>query len=124
MTTTTIPVGIGRGVVTIRGNLNLLLTSPEFKRAELLYVRVELTDDQVQIGAMESIRARFPHALELDQTAINSDGSINELVGGKARSVAEQVADYMDEYFEATQHRFKHELADKAVAHVINSAEV
>lgn len=124
MTTTTIPVGIGRGVVTIRGNLNHILTSPDFKRAELLYVRVELTDDQVQIGAMESIRARFPHALELDQTAINSDGSINELVGGKTRSVAEEVADYMDEYFEATQHRFKHELADKAVAHVINSAEV
>jgi exonuclease SbcD len=124
MTSTTIAVGIGRGVVTIRGELNDLLTSPKHKHAELLYVRVELTDDQLKIGAMESIRARFPHALELDQAAINGDGSIKEIVGGKARSVAEEVADYMDEYFEATQHRFKHELADKAVAQVINSAEV
>jgi exonuclease SbcD len=124
MTSTTIPVGIGRGVVTIRGELNDLLTSAKHKHAELLYVRVELTDDQVQIGAMESIRARFPHALELDQAAIKGDGSIKEIVGGKARSVAEEVADYMDEYFEATQHRFKHELADKAVAQVMNAAEV
>jgi exonuclease SbcD len=124
MTSTTIPVGIGRGVVTIRGELNDLLTSAKHKNAELLYVRVELTDDQVQIGAMESIRARFPHALELDQAAIKGDGSIKEIVGGKARSVAEEVADYMDEYFEATQHRFKHELADKAVAQVMNAAEV
>jgi hypothetical protein len=73
---------------------------------------------------MESIRARFPHALELDQAAIKGDGSIKEIVRGKARSVAEEVADYMDEYFEATQHRFKHELADKAVAQVMNAAEV
>lgn len=123
MTTTRIPVDIGRGVVTIKGKLDDLLSSREYEAAVQLYVRVELTDEQVQIGAMESIRARFPHALELVQTAINGDGSIEEIVGGKARSVAEEVADYMDEYFDATQHRFKHELADKAVAHVVNSME-
>ena len=124
MTSTRIPVGIGRGVVTIKGKLDKLLTSREYEAAEQLYVRVELTDEQVQIGAMESIRARFPHALELVQTAINGDGSIEEIVGGRARSVAEEVADYMDEYFDATQHPFKHDFADKAVAHVVNSMEV
>ena len=123
MTTTRIPVDIGRGVVTIKGKLDDLLSSREYEAAVQLYVRVELTDEQVQIGAMESIRARFPHALELVQTAINGDGSIEEIVGGKARSVAEEVADYMDEHFDATQHRFKHDLADKAVAHVVNSME-
>jgi len=124
MTSMKIPVGIGRGVATIKGKLAELLTSREFVTAEQLYVRIELTDEQVQIGAMESIRARFPHALELVQTAINGDGSIEEIVGGKARSVTEEVAGYMDEYFDAEQHPFKHELADKAVAHVVNSREV
>jgi exonuclease SbcD len=123
MTSTKIPVGIGRGVATIKGKLDDLLSSREYEAAVQLYVRVELTDEKIQIGAMESIRARFPHALELVQTAINGDGSIEEIVGGKARSVAEEVADYMDEYFDPTQHRFKHDLADKAVAHVVNSME-
>jgi exonuclease SbcD len=124
MTSTKIPVGIGRGVVTIKGELAKLLASREYKAAEQLFVRIELTDEQVQIGAMESIRARFPYALELVQTAISDDGSIQEIVGGKARSVAEEVAGYMNEYFEAEQHRFKHDLADKAVAHVVSSTEV
>jgi exonuclease SbcD len=124
MTSTKIPVGVGRGVVTIKGKLGELLTSREYEAAAQLYVRIELTDEQVQIGAMESIRTRFPHALELVQTAINGDGSIEEIVGGKARSVTEEVADYMDEYFDATQHPFKHELADKAVVRVVNSMEV
>jgi hypothetical protein len=72
---------------------------------------------------MESVRARFPHVLEIKQLAMNGDGSIKEIVGGKARSVTEEVSDYMDEYFDASQHRFKHELAKKAVAQVVNSAE-
>ena len=124
MTTTKIPVGIGRGVVTIKGTLKEILSSRKYEAAVQLYVRVELTDEQVQIGAMESIRERFPHALELTQPEFNGDGSIEEIVGGKARSVAEEVTDYMDKYFDATQHRFKHELADKAVAHVVNSMDV
>jgi exonuclease SbcD len=123
MTWTEMPIGVGRGVTTIRGKLNDLLTGREYTAAEQLYVRVELTDEQIQIGAMERVRARFPHALEMHQPAMNGDGSIREIVGGKARSVAEEVSDYMDEYFEASQHRFKHELAEKAVAHVVNSAE-
>ncbi len=124
MTTTKIPVGIGRGVVTIKGTLKEILSSRKYEAAVQLYVRVELTDEQVQIGAMESIRERFPHALELTQPEFNGDGLIEEIVGGKPRSIAEEVTDYMDKYFDATQHRFKHELADKAVAHVVNSMDV
>jgi exonuclease SbcD len=123
MTWTEMPIGVGRGVTIIRGKLNDLLTGREYSAAEQLYVRVELTDEQIQIGAMESVRARFPHVLEIKQLAMNGDGSIKEIVGGKARSVTEEVSDYMDEYFDASQHRFKHELAKKAVAQVVNSAE-
>jgi len=120
MTSTNIPVGIGRGVATIKGKLAELLTNREYSAVEQLYVRIKLTDKQVQIGAMESIRARFPHALELVQTAINGGGGGG---GWKVGSVTEEVAGYMDEYFDAEQHPFKHELADKAVAHVVNSRE-
>jgi len=121
MTSTNIPVGIGRGVATIKGKLAELLTNREYSAVEQLYVRIKLTDKQVQIGAMESIRARFPHALELVQTAINGGGGGGG--GWKVGSVTEEVAGYMDEYFDAEQHPFKHELADKAVAHVVNSRE-
>lgn len=118
-----IPVDIGRGVTTIKGTLAEILGSAEHKTAEQLYVRVELTDQQIQVGAMERVRDRFPYALELVQTAMASDGSVEEIIGGKARSASEEVNAYMNEYFTGDEHRFKHELATKAVAHVVNTTE-
>lgn len=123
MTSTKIPVTVGRKCATIRGKLADVLRNPKFKDAQELFVRVELTDKQVQIGAMARIRERFPYALELEQTAINDDGTIQEIVGGKQRSVAEDVADYMAQYFAVEQNKFKHELADRAVADVMSSTE-
>lgn len=118
-----IPVDIGRGVTTIKGTLAEILGSAEHKTAEQLYVRVELTDQQIQVGAMERVRDRFPYALELVQTAMASDGSVEEIIGGKARSASVEVNAYMNEYFTGDEHRFKHELATKAVAHVVNTTE-
>ena len=124
MTSKRVPVGIGRGVITIRGKFAELLNSQEFASAEQLFVRIELMDEQIQIGAMDMLRSRFPHALELDPVGVKSDGSIEDIVGGRVRSVAEEVANYMDEYFNAEEHPFKHQLAKMAVAHVVNSTEV
>ena len=124
MTSTRVPVGIGRGVITIRGKFAELLNSQEFASAEQLFVRIELMDEQFQIGAMDMLRSRFPHALELDPVGVKRDGSIEEIVDGRVRSVAEEVANYMDEYFNAEEHPFKHQLAKMAVAHVVNSTEV
>jgi len=123
MTSNRIPVTVGRKCTTIRGELADVLRNPKYKEAQELFVRVELTDAQIQIGAMARILERFPYALELDQKAINSDGTIQEVVGGKPQSVAEDVADYMAQYFAVEQNKFKHELADRAVAHVMSSTE-
>jgi exonuclease SbcD len=123
LSTKKIPVTVGRGVTTIKGTLAEILGSAKHKTAENLFVRVELTDQQIQVGAMERVRERFPHALELVQTAVASDGSVEEIVGGKARSASEEVDAYMNEYFTGDEHKFKHELATKAVAHVVNTTE-
>lgn len=123
MTSRKVPVGIGRGVTTITGELADILRSAEYKHAEQMFVRIELTDEKIQIGAMERVRERFPYTLDLRQRAVGSSGTIEELVGGKARSIAEEVGAYMEQYFPLADHPFKHELANKAVATVATSDE-
>lgn len=123
MNTKRIPVGVARQVATISGELSEILNSPSHKSAEDKFVRVVLTDNVIQIGAMERVRERFPHALELTQAALSSDGTIEALVGGKARSVSEEVAAYTEHYFPIEKNPYKHELANKAVAHALSNVE-
>lgn len=123
MTTEKIPVGVGRGVTTIKGTLAKILASPAHKGAEQLFVRIELTDKQVQIGAMDRIRNRFPHALELTQPPIDDDGIIIIPDPGKSRSVSVEVRAYMDQYFPKLDHVYEHELANNAIAHVVTTTQ-
>jgi DNA repair protein SbcD/Mre11 len=60
-----IPLGVGRPLRTIRGELAELLTAPELADAEGAWVRVDLTDAVVPVQAMPKLRVRFPHAVEL-----------------------------------------------------------
>jgi len=123
MRTQRLPVGVGRQVVTISGELSEILSSPRHKAAEDKFVRIQLTDIEVQIGAIDRVRERFPHVLELTQGAMAGDGTIEELVGGKTRSVSEEVAVYTEQYFPIEKNPYKHELANNAVMHALSDAE-
>jgi exonuclease SbcD len=62
---TTVPVPVGRRVVTVTGTLVGLLTDPAHERFVDHWVAARLTDDTVQTQPMERLRARFPHAVSL-----------------------------------------------------------
>jgi exonuclease SbcD len=61
-----VPAPVERAVVTLRGRLADLLGESRHTFAEGAWVSVVLTDPTRPLGAMDSIRRRFPHAIKLD----------------------------------------------------------
>jgi len=61
----TVPLGVGRPVRTLRATLAELLEDARFADAEPAWVRALLTDPHLPDQAMARLRRRFPHALEL-----------------------------------------------------------
>jgi len=61
----TVPIPVGRAVVTLTGTLEDLLTRPDHERFTGHWVAARLSDDTVQTQPMERLRARFPHAVSL-----------------------------------------------------------
>jgi exonuclease SbcD len=87
-------VPVGRGVATIEGTLEELLSGKEHAAAAKKWVRARLTDDEVRTNAMAQLRKRFPHAVALEYTGLQGrarfDGpDIDEV----ADLTPEQVAD-------------------------------
>jgi DNA repair protein SbcD/Mre11 len=56
---------VERPLAVLRGTLEQLLTDPAHRPAEAAWCQVTLTDPQRPLGAMEQVRRRFPHTLEL-----------------------------------------------------------
>ncbi|PKW25380.1 exonuclease SbcCD subunit D [Phycicoccus duodecadis] len=56
---------VGRRLAVLRGTLDDLLADPRHAAAEGAWCQVTLTDASRPLGAMERLRRRFPHTLEL-----------------------------------------------------------
>ena len=54
-----------RPLAILRGTLEELLADPAHRAAEAAWCQVTLTDPQRPLGAMDQVRRRFPHTLEL-----------------------------------------------------------
>jgi exonuclease SbcD len=61
----TLPVPVGRPVVTLTGTLDELVTDATLDRWHDYWVAARLTDDTVRTQPMERLRERFPHAVSL-----------------------------------------------------------
>ena len=59
---TKVPIGVGRGVRTLRGTFQELMSGPQITEP---WVRVELTDLAVIPDAHRSLRRHFPHLVEI-----------------------------------------------------------
>lgn len=68
-----VPAPVYRKLSVLRGTLNALLTSPEHAEREADFLSVTLTDTVRPEGAMDKLRARFPHVLVL---AFDPDGVV------------------------------------------------
>lgn len=99
--TRALPVEVGRPVRTIRGTLEHLLRSPEFADAADAWVRAELTDTSLQLGAIEQLRKRFPNILELEQAGLRrqSPAELQPTAERVTRTPVDIVDDYLAETF-------------------------
>ncbi len=75
ITSQDMPIDVGRGVHTLTGPLEDLLNNSRWEYAAQCFVRARLTDPTLQLGAMDKLRSRFGHILELEQTALTTQGS-------------------------------------------------
>lgn len=88
-----------RPVITIEGTLEELTTAAKFENYKNSFVRAKITNSSFQIGAMEKLRARFPYALELEQTSLSTQGNIGaaRLKDLTRKNKADVVQEYVNE---------------------------
>lgn len=89
-TVTVVPLGVGRPLRTITGELSQLLADPAFMSAEGARVRAVLIDPMLPSHAMAQLRSRFPHASELvhQPPAAALDGGRVTLTSARVRQAS------------------------------------
>jgi exonuclease SbcD len=109
---------VGRKVATIEGTLSDILLSAQHRAHEHSFVRVRITDSNLQIGAMAKIRARFPHALELEQTLLTARAPLTaEAIRGlTTRSEEEVIREYTKDTWPNGLDEFEQTFVNSAVA--------
>jgi len=85
-----LPVPVGRPVVTLTGTLDELLTDASLDRWHDHWVAARLTDETVRTQPMERLRGRFPHAVSLRYLPVG-DGSA--VAGGVDGAILEERAE-------------------------------
>ncbi len=115
----TVPVPVGRQVVTLSGTLEQLLTDPAHAAYADHWVAARLTDDTVQTQPMERLRARFPHAVSLRYDdprtgAIVDFGSAGPPIG--ERSDEDVVLEFLEEVRDRPPSDSEHRLVLDALA--------
>lgn len=126
ITTRVVPIDVGRPVRTIRGTLDDLCRSAAFADAEQAWVRAELTDTDLQLGAIETLRARFPHILELEQAGLRRQRSAGRDDSNEPDRPPRTPVDVVDEYVASTFGELDPDelsLVHSAVAAAVRGAE-
>ena len=82
-----VPLGVGRSLRTISGELEHLLADPSLTDAEGAWVSATLTDRQLPLQAMARLQQRFPYAVELrHEPATPVDASTVRRTSSQVRS--------------------------------------
>ena len=121
ITTSALAIDVGRPVVTIKDTFDNILNSSKYESHINSFVRALITDKNFKIGAMESVRKRFPHVLDLQQIAISEQVSLKmEQYGDFAkRSEQEIVNSYVDETFDGGIEEFEQQFIDESMEYVL-----
>jgi exonuclease SbcD len=78
----TLPIPVGRPVVTLSGTLDRLLTDRSLDRWCDHWVAARLTDETVRTQPMERLRDRFPHAVSLRYVPTGEGSAVAHGPGG------------------------------------------
>ena len=121
ITSSAITIDVGRPVVTIKDTFDNILNSPKYESHINSFVRALITDKNFKIGAMEAVRKRFPHVLDLQQIAISEQGALKmEQHGDFAkRSEQEIVNSYVEETFDDGIEEFEQQFINESMEFVL-----
>ena len=121
ITTSILPIDVGRPVVTIKDTFDNILNSAQHEAHINSFVRALITDKNFTIGAMEAVRKRFPYVLDLQQIAISEQGALKlEQYGDFAkRSEQEIVNSYLNETFDDGVEDFEQQFINESMEYVL-----
>lgn len=116
-----VPCNAGRPVVTIEGTLDEIMTSQAFAGHEQSFVRARLTDPNIQVGAMDRLRQRFPHALIMEQVSYAQQNRLGaeRLQEMAKRSEEEVVREYVKETWPDGLGEFGTDLVDRVLVDIM-----
>ena len=102
ITSSELNIDVGRPVVTIKDTFEKILNAAKYEVHINSFVRAFITDSNFKVGAMESLRQRFPNILDLQQIAISQQSALKlEKYGDFAKRSEKEIVDsYVDETFE------------------------
>lgn len=118
-----IKVDVGRKVMTIKDSLESVLNLPEYSQHQDSFVRVQLTDKDPQIGAIDRIRRRFPFVLHVESLSLARQYDFSEddsSSGGLAPSA--MVDRYLSETFDSVESA-KREMIEEALVRAMVQEE-
>ncbi|GAB2638866.1 exonuclease SbcCD subunit D [Gordonia jinhuaensis] len=90
-----------RGLSSLTGTLDELLTAADFAAAEEHYVEVTLTDAIRPIDAMRQLRARFPHAVHVQWAPPEREGGLDYRARVRDRNDIEIVEAFVEDMRDA-----------------------
>ena len=122
MSSTALPIDVGRPVRTITDSFENLLGVSTYDDARDCFVRACLTDTSLQLGAMDTLRQRFPYILDISYQSLAPQGKAT-LYSDQQRTrttPGDTITEYLTETFgddiDDTTRRFVLDIVDSVVA--------
>lgn len=121
ITSSTLNIDVGRPVITIKDTFDKILNAVKYEVHVNSFVRALITDSNFKVGAMESLRQRFPHILDLQQIAISQQGRLKlEKYGDFAKRSEKEIVDsYVEETFEESLNEFELQFINDSMEQIL-----
>ena len=118
-----IPLGVGRTLATLTGEIDTLLADPAHDHATEKRVRVILTDRDLPLQAMDRLRDRFPYTVELTHAPPGgpTDSGVVVPRAGRAVSPLEILGAYWEAQTGDAPDADQYELLESALAAAMRS---
>jgi len=125
ITSDALKIDVGRPVVTIRDTFDNLLKPSKYREHINSFVRAEITDKNFKLGAMATLRDKFPYILELEQISMTRQNALDlEKFGDFAKRGEKEVIDaYITESFEDGINDFEKKFITQAIQAVMTGDE-
>ena len=122
MSSTALPIDVGRPVRTITDSFENLLNVSTYDDVKNCFVRACLTDTALQLGAMDALRQRFPYILDINYQSLTPQGKATIYTDQQRTRTTpgDTITEYLSETFgddiDETTRQFVLDVVDSVVA--------